>query len=102
MNKELKGQATPEQIAKWKKEHKNVFAIKVDGHICYLKSPDRKTLSYASSLGMKDPLKFNEIILENCFLGGSEEIKTDDGLFLGASGKISELIEVKEAELEKL
>lgn len=103
MSKELIGQATPEQIAEWKKKNNNnVSAIIVDGHICYLKVPDRKTMSAASSLGMKDPLKFNEIILENCFLGGSEAIKTDDSLFLSASGKLNELIEIKEAELVKL
>jgi hypothetical protein len=102
MEKELKGVATPAQIAEWKKKHKDIFAVEVDGHIGYLKKPDRKALSYASSVGAKEPLKFNEIILENCWLGGSEEIKTDDSLFLGVSGKISELIEVKEAELKKL
>lgn len=99
---ELKGQVEQAQIDKWKKEHKNIFAVSIDGHIAYLKKPDRKTLSYASSFGMKEPLKFNEVILENCFLGGSEEIKTDDDLFLGVAGKLAELIEVKEAELVKL
>lgn len=102
MKKEMKGVATPEQIAEWKNKHKEVFGISVDGHVAYLKKPDRKALSYASGVGAKDPIKFNEIILENCWLGGSEEIKTDDSLFLGVSGKISELIEVKEAELKKL
>ena len=53
-------------------------------------------------MGAKDPIKFNEIMLANCWLGGSEAIKTDDDLFLGASGKLAELIEVKEAELVKL
>ena len=33
---------------------------------------------------------------------GSEKVKTDDGLFLGVSAKLAELIEVKESELEKL
>jgi len=47
-------------------------------------------------------MKFNEIILENWFIGGDEEIKKDDSLFLAASAKIVELIEVKEAELVKL
>ncbi|WP_260377574.1 hypothetical protein [Candidatus Ornithobacterium hominis] len=67
-----------------------------------MKTPDRKTLSYASSIASKDPLKFNEILLNNCWLEGDEEIKTKDSLFLAASSKIAEIIEVKEAELEKL
>jgi hypothetical protein len=52
--------------------------------------------------GKTDPLKFNEVILNECFVGGSEAIKTDDSLFLGVSAKLAEIIEVKEAELEKL
>ena len=98
----LIGQATADQIAEWKSKNNEVFAITVDGHIAYLKQPDRKTIAYASSVGAKDPIKFNEILLNNCWLGGSESIKTDDSLFLGASGKLAELIEVKEAELVKL
>ena len=99
---ELKGQATPEQIVEWKKAHGDVRAVTVDGHIGYLKKPDRKTISYASSIGTKDPVKFNELILANCWLGGSEEIKTDDALFFGVSAVLGELIEAKSAELVKL
>jgi hypothetical protein len=47
-------------------------------------------------------MKFNEALLNNCFVGGSEEVKTDDSLFFGASTKLSELILVKEAELVNL
>ena len=101
-SKVLIGTATPEQIAEWKENHSNIFAVKVGGHIAYLKTPDRKTLSFASNIGTKDPIKFNETLLTNCWLGGSEQIKKDDDLFLGVSGKLAELIEVKEAELEKL
>ncbi|HOI32012.1 MAG: hypothetical protein PHG67_06180 [Bacteroidales bacterium] len=99
---ELKGQATPEQIEAWKKKHGKVFAVKVDGHIGYLKKPDRRILSYATLAGSTDPIKFNETMLNNCWLGGSEAIKTDDDLFLGVSGKLAELIQVKEAELVNL
>lgn len=96
------GQATPEQIKAWKEKHGEIYAVKCGGHIAYLKSPSRKALSYASMAGKTDPLKFNEVILNECFVGGSEAIKTDDSLFLGVSAKLAEIIEVKEAELEKL
>jgi hypothetical protein len=52
--------------------------------------------------GKESPLKFNEVILNDCWLAGDEEMKSNDSLFLAVSSKISELIEVKEAELEKL
>ena len=99
---QLIGQATPEQIEEWKKKYGVLKAIIVDGHICYVKKPDRKTLGYASVAGKDNPLKFNEVILANCFVGGSEEIKTNDELFLGASSVLVELIQVKEAELVNL
>lgn len=101
-NKEFIGQATAEQIAAWKEEHGEVFAIKVEGHVCYLKKPLRKAISYASVAGKVDPLKFNETLLRECWLGGSEAIRKDDDLFLAAGGVLSEIVQVKEAELEKL
>lgn len=102
VKKQFIGQASEEQIAEWKKKYSKVSAIMIDGHICYLRKPDRRILSYASGVGAKDPIKFNELILANCWLGGSEAIKTDDELFLGVSGKLVELIEFKEAELVNL
>lgn len=91
-----------QQIENWKKEHGDVFQLNIEDKTAYLKKPDRKTLSYATSVASKDPMKFNEIMLNGCWLGGDAEIKTDDSLFLSAAAKIAELIEVKEAELVKL
>lgn len=91
-----------EQIAEWKKKYGSVFLLSVDGKNAYLRKPDRKTLSYASTAGQTDPLKFNEVLLKGCWLGGDEEIRTDDELFLAASAKLGELIQLKEAELKKL
>lgn len=96
------GQATPEEIKAWKEKYGDIFAVKCDGHVAYLRKPSRKALSYASVAGKTDPFKFNEVILKECFVGGSEAVKTDDALFLGVSAKLAEIIEVKEAELEKL
>jgi len=93
---------TKEQIAQWKAQHVDVFRIKVADKECYLKKPSRKALGYASVAGKDNPLKFNEVLLNDCWLGGDEEIKTNDDLFLSASAKIAELIKVEEAELEKL
>lgn len=93
---------TSEQIATWKKQHGDIFKVTVEGHECFLKRPDRKTLAYATRAGGQDPIKFNEIILNGCWLDGDETIKTDDTLFLGVSGKLAELIDVKEAEIVKL
>ena len=93
---------TAEQIAAWKKKYGRVFSIEVDGKTAYLRKPDRKTLSFATTAGQTNPMKFNEALLNGCWLGGDEEIKTDDDLFLSVSGKLADLIQVKEAELKEL
>jgi hypothetical protein len=102
VKEELKGQLSQEEIELLKQKHGDIFALKVSGSICYLKKPSRKTLGYASVAGKDNPLKFNEVVLNDCFLAGDETIKTDDTKFLSASAKIAEIIEVVDAELEKL
>jgi hypothetical protein len=94
--------ATNEQVSEWKAKYGKVYCIQVDGKACYLKKPSRKALGYASMAGKENPLKFNEVLLNDCWLGGDEEIKKDDTLFLSVSAKLSELVEVKEAELVEL
>ena len=94
--------ATKQQIAEWKKEHTNVYEISVDGYHCYLKSPTRQILSMAAVASQENPIRGNEVLLEKCWLGGDEIIKTDDTLFLATGKQITKIIETKEASLEKL
>ena len=101
MSEVLTGMATPEQIAEWKKKHGDIFMAEVGGSVCYLKKPDRKTMSYVGTLG-NNPVRANEALLQNCWLGGDESIKTDDEKFFGVSSKLAEIVQVKEAEITKL
>jgi hypothetical protein len=93
---------TQEQIDAWKKKHGQVFKIEVEDKVCFLKKPDRKTISAASAIGQKNPIKFAETILQNCWLAGDEEIKEDDDYFFAVSGELDQLLEFKNAELKKL
>lgn len=91
------------RIDAWKKEHGEVHKLVVAGKVGYLKIPDRKTLSLAMSrIAKNDILGGTEAILENCWLGGDPEIKTDNKLFMAATSKVGELIQIEEATLEKL
>lgn len=92
---------TKEQIQQWKAKHGEVFEVEVDGKHAFLKKPDRKVLSYAMTQAQTNPLGFAEVILNNCWLAGDEEIKTDDSLFLSVSGKLDGLLQIKEAALKK-
>ena len=96
------GQATKEEIDAWKKKHGKIFAIIVGGHICYLRKPSRSELSYAATVSQNNTLKGNEVLMKAMWLGGSQDIQTEDELFFGASAKLAEVIQVKEAELVNL
>lgn len=95
-----KNTATQEQLDAWKVQYGEFFGIVIENKVCYLRKPDRKVLSFASQVG-SDPMKFNEVILKNCWIGGDEEVLTDDSLFLAASSKLDQVIEFKKAELVK-
>lgn len=100
---ETKAEITIEQkIEEWKKKYGDVYQVEVDGHTAYLKKPSRKALGAAAVIGKQDPMKYNEVLLNNCWIEGDETIKTDDALFLGVSAQLAEIIEIKEATLKKL
>ncbi len=91
-----------EQLAALKAKHGDVFQITVEDKCCYVKKPSRKALGFASMAAKENPLKFNEVILNESWLDGDEEIREDDYLFLSASTKLADIIQIKEAEIKKL
>lgn len=100
--KQMVGQATPEQIEAWKEEHGEVYAIIVEDGVLYVRKPTRKDLSYASATAKNGGLDYIEALMKNCKLGGDETIITDDGKFMGASGQMASLIDIKAAAIKKL
>lgn len=109
MSKEVKtvGQVAQEQIDAWKAQYGDVYSITTEDaqeslHVCYLKKPKRKHISAATIAGKVDPLKFNETLMRECWLGGSEAIRTDDDMFMAAGGVLTDIVQIREAQLEKL
>ncbi len=105
----ISGQATPEQIAEWKKTAPfgSVYELTVEvpdkeTKKCYLKHADRKILGCASVEGGLDPIKFNEIIINNCWLGGDEEIRTNDEYFLACGKQLDVVLKTGSAVIKKL
>lgn len=94
-----KGQATPEQIAAWKKEHGKVFCYDVEDKVCYLRAVDRTTYSLALSKVSTSPAKFNETIVEKIWLGGDEEIRKNDQFYFGLIDFVEELMNKKKGSL---
>jgi hypothetical protein len=100
--KQIIGQATEAEIANWKKQHGDIFAISVEDHVAYFKKPDRKTVAYAATQLKQSPINYVEAILENTFIGGSKDILVKDEYFMAAMTIAEQLLEVKTAELVKL
>lgn len=92
---------TQEKIEGWKAQHGDVYLIEVEDKACVVRKPNRKDLSFAMLL-KDDPIKFNETLLNNLWIEGDAEIKTNDDYFLAVSSQLGELLQIKEATLKKL
>ncbi len=113
---ELIGQVSDEQIAYWKKQHGGCSSIRIKEHICYLKPADKNSLSYALSMirvrvddpskaaevGVDRIIQLGEVVLRNCWLGGSEEIRTIPKFWISAAVAAGDMVELVEAELKNL
>lgn len=92
---------TQEKIEGWKKQHGDIYLIEVEDKACVVRKPNRKDLSFVMLL-KDDPIKFNETLLNNLWVDGDEELKTNDDYFLAVSSQLGELLQIKEASLKKL
>lgn len=100
--KDLSAKDIKQLVETWKKEHGSVYLVEVEDYKCWLRKPKRRALSYASSIAAKDPIKFEELMLEECWLGGDEILKTDDDLFYAVATVLQQVIEQKKASIVKL
>jgi len=100
--KKLIGQVSPEQINEWKAKHGKVYEIEADGHIGYVKQPGRMEMSHAGTIGAGDNILFNEVLLNDCWLGGSDALKKEDRLFFGVSNILDKIIDVAKATVKNL
>ena len=88
------------EIAALKEKHGDLFLITVDNKSCIVRKPNRQDLSYLSVV--KDPIRLSEATLNQLWVEGDEEIKTNDDLFLAAVAKMEEVMKIQEAEIKKL
>ena len=91
---------TDEKKKQWKALYGNYFVLRICDKTCYLRPLSRQVLGYSSI--QRDPVKRYEIILNELWLGGDEEIKTDDSYFIGTIPLLDRLIEVRSGEIKKV
>ena|ERR1044072_197168 len=101
---QLIGQQTEEQVQKWKQQNKQgIYSIEADGHIAYFKNPNRHEMNCTMSKASLDAaLNMYEELAKLTFLGGSEELLSDDQMFFGLVQEIKVKMEGKRATLVNL
>lgn len=90
------GNLTDEQVAAFKQKHRKSFAIEIqDGneeHIGYFKRPTLETLKAVTKVARTDEVEAGKVMFDNCWLGGSEELRTDALLFMAVQKKLGEVL----------
>ena len=112
MNEEkvqLPGGVTPDALEAWKQRYgankvKIASLPKDDDGTEFMdvvvRTPDRKVLGEFEKWVDKNPDKAKEILINSCVLSSKDEVKADDGLFLGAFDALVKLIPVRTAILK--
>lgn len=90
------GGITPEQVAAFKAKHRKVFRIDIvdgeDTHVGYFKRPDFDTMKAVAKVSKADEVEGGRIMFEKCWLGGSEELRTDGVLFNAVQIQLAKLL----------
>jgi len=91
------------QIDEWKKLYGSVFGyVSEDGKCCVLRAPDLVILDACRVMSGGSSIKFDIMLLENCWLAGDAELKTGDKYRLGLFDWLSTVIKKVEGELVEL
>ena len=99
---------TAETVAKWQQENKKGIArldSEFEGkpYAAYIRRPTRDDMRELSAkAGSTDPVTYAEIILDQLWLGGDEEIRTVDEVFYGVEHVVQNVLSVQVATLKKL
>jgi hypothetical protein len=91
---------TKAQIEEWKKKHGTIFEIESDGKFGYIFDPvsDLRIMKSFISAQSEESMKAIDVILNNCWLGGDEDLKKDD-CKMSLLEQVNEIIEIPEFEI---
>lgn len=90
------GNLTEAQVEAFKQKHRKSFAIEIkDGnevHIGYFKRPTLETLKAVTKVAKTDEVEAGKVMFDNCWLGGSEELRTDALLFMAVQKELGTVL----------
>lgn len=82
--------------------HGEVIHIELeDGKECFIGRPNRRIVGLAMSKSRTNPLGLIEVILQNCWIAGDEEVKTDGGCLVGLTELADDIIGTVKAKVKK-
>ncbi len=94
--KVFNGDLTEAQVKAFKTQHRKSFAVEIqDGnevHIGYFKRPTLETLKAITKVAKSDEVEAGKVMFDNCWLGGSQELRTDALLFMAVQKKLGEVL----------
>lgn len=98
------GEVSKAKIAEWKKQYgDNVFVyVSNDFRIGYFVSPTLVILDRCEVNSRGSKQKFNKLLVESCWLGGDETLKTSEEHLLGIYKWLPSLITITEGILAKI
>jgi hypothetical protein len=90
------------KLAEWKQQYGQIYGYaSSDGKVAILRSPDLKILDMAQTASNGSEIKFDKILLENCWIDGDVELKTDK-YFLGLRDWLGNIVQKVYGELVEL
>lgn len=90
------GGITEAQIEAFKGKHGKVYRVDiVDGeetHIGYFRRPDFQTIKAITKISKTDEVEAGKVMFDNCWLGGSEELRKDAVLFMAVQVQLGKML----------
>lgn len=100
------GGVTEETVNTWKAKHRKVVRIDVvDGeetHVGYFHRPNLETVKAITKIAKTDEVKAGEVMFDNCWLGGSEHMRTDAVLFMAAQKQLGVMVNACMSSIKNL
>ncbi|QYS86308.1 hypothetical protein JJC03_15490 [Flavobacterium oreochromis] len=93
---------TPKQINELKEKHGDIYELPVEDKKAYLRTPKMTDYKRAFTALQNDgEIAFGEVLLNLLFVGGDEEIKTNDDYFFPARKELKEFFIYDDAQITK-
>ncbi|MDE6346817.1 MAG: hypothetical protein K2L55_09120 [Muribaculaceae bacterium] len=84
------------QIQAFQTKHGRIHRVDIvedgDTHIGYFRRPDFQTIKAVTKLSKTDEVEAGKVLLNNCWLGGSEALRTDAILFMAVQVQLGKLV----------